>query len=87
MRKFLLAASCIGAVVSSAVLASSPVQARDYPYCIKGLGYESSVGDCSFDTYEQCQAAASGRSTSCDANPFYVNRQPVASPVRRRGPY
>jgi Protein of unknown function (DUF3551) len=29
------------------------------------------VGDCSFDTYQQCQATASGRDNYCDANPFY----------------
>jgi hypothetical protein len=86
MRKFLLAASCVGAV-SLAVLAPSAAQARDYPYCIKGFDYDSSVGDCSFDTYEQCQASASGRPSYCDANPFYANRQPVAPPVRRRGQY
>ncbi|WP_426440102.1 DUF3551 domain-containing protein [Bradyrhizobium genosp. P] len=32
---------------------------RDYPFCIKGCDY--SAGNCGFDTYAQCLAAASGR--------------------------
>ncbi len=87
MHKFLLAASCIGAVASFAVLAPSAAQARDYPYCIKGADYGSSVGDCSFDTYQQCQATASGRFDYCDVNPFYANKQPTASPMGRRRQY
>ncbi|MDE2468702.1 MAG: DUF3551 domain-containing protein, partial [Bradyrhizobium sp.] len=41
------------------------------PYCIKGYFYASPVGDCSFDTYGQCLATASGRLAYCDVNPFY----------------
>jgi hypothetical protein len=84
MRKVFLAALAVGAV---AVIGMAPdaARARDYPFCIKGGGYESPVGDCSFDTYEQCQATASGRDNYCDANPFY------SSPERRvahpRKPY
>ena len=33
---------------------------RDYPFCIKGDSYDSPLGDCSFDTYQQCLATASG---------------------------
>ena len=50
---------------------STPAEARDYPFCIKGADYLGGLGDCSFDTYEQCQATASGRVAYCDANPFY----------------
>lgn len=80
MRRFLLTASCLGALVSIAALAGSPAQARDYPFCIKGYDYPGS-GDCSFDSYEQCQATASGRLDYCDANPFY------GPPVEERAPY
>ena len=27
-------------------------------------------GDCSFSTYQQCQATASGRDATCAANPY-----------------
>jgi len=88
MRKFFLAAVAVGTVASIG-MTTAPVQARDYPFCIKGDGYESAVGDCSFDTYEQCLATASGRRAYCDANPFYAYpRQPnVAYPKRRHRSY
>jgi hypothetical protein len=67
--RFLLA--CTGLAVSFLVLVPSAAQAWDYPYCIKGDYYESSIGDCSFATYQQCLATASGRRAYCDVNPFY----------------
>ncbi|QWG16458.1 DUF3551 domain-containing protein [Bradyrhizobium sediminis] len=71
MRKFFLAAVAVGTMVSID-MTPSPVQARDYLFCIKGDIYDSPVGDCSFDTYEQCLATASGRLAYCDVNPFYA---------------
>jgi hypothetical protein len=68
MRAAILAVMAIGAV---SAFATAPVQARDYPFCIKGQGYDSYTGDCSFSTYEQCVATASGRFNYCDANPYY----------------
>jgi hypothetical protein len=70
-RRFSLAAACTGIAISFAVLAPSAAPARDYPYCIKGDYYINGTGDCSFDTYEQCLATASGRYAYCDVNPFY----------------
>jgi hypothetical protein len=72
MRVLLLAAVAVGAMASIGSV-STPAQARDYPFCIKGADYLGGLGDCSFDTYEQCQATASGRMAYCDANPFYGN--------------
>jgi hypothetical protein len=84
--KFLLMTVCTGAAVSFLVLAPSAAQARDYPYCIKGEYYDSGVGDCSFDTYQQCLATASGRRAYCDVNPFYrfLEDDPAAYPDARR---
>ena len=84
--RFLLAAICAGAGVSFLVLAPSAAQARDYPYCIKGDYYQNGIGDCSFDTYQQCLATASGRRAYCDVNPFYrfLEDDPVAYPDARR---
>jgi hypothetical protein len=81
-HKFLLAAAYAGTMVSFAVLAPSTAQARDYPYCIKGDFYASGTGDCSFDTYQQCLATASGRRAYCDVNPFY--RFPEDGPAAYR---
>jgi uncharacterized protein DUF3551 len=88
MRKFFLAAVAAGTVASIGTT-PSPVQARDYPFCIKGADYDSAVGDCSFDTYAQCLATASGRKDYCDANPFYAYpKQPdFAYPKKRHRRY
>ena len=42
--------------------------AYDYPYCLQGRrwGYP---GNCQFQTYEQCQASASGTDDYCGVNP------------------
>jgi len=56
------AASLIGAL---------PAAARDYPFCIKGCDFGAGLGDCSFSSYQQCQATAAGRDASCAANPYF----------------
>jgi Protein of unknown function (DUF3551) len=48
-----------------------PAAARDYPFCIKGCDFGSGRGDCSFSTYQQCQASASGRDAWCADNPYF----------------
>jgi hypothetical protein len=85
-HKFLLAAAFTGFAGSFLVLAPSAAQARDYPYCIKGEFYAGGIGDCSFDTYQQCLATASGRIAYCDVNPFYHFQEdgPAADPDVRR---
>jgi hypothetical protein len=78
MRNLVVKATVIGALVFIVMMSA---QARDYPFCIKGGDYDSAVGDCSFDTYQQCLASASGRRAYCDANPFYTyTRAPIARP-------
>jgi hypothetical protein len=65
---------------------TAPAAARDYPYCIKGCDYGSSLGDCSFSSYQQCQATASGRLAYCAANPYFnenADLQPNRSSRRR----
>jgi len=74
MRKIVLASLAVGAVAAVG-LAPEAALARDYPFCMKGEEYLSPVGDCSFDTYEQCKATASGLRAYCDVNPFYAEPQ------------
>jgi hypothetical protein len=71
MRNFLLTVVIAGTMAAIGTT-PSPVQARDYPFCIKGDRFLPPTGDCSFDTYEQCQATASGLRAHCDVNPFYA---------------
>jgi hypothetical protein len=84
MPRFVLSAFAIGAAVAIGMVPDA-AQASDYPFCIKGGAYEGGLGDCSFNTYAQCQAAASGRDSYCDANPFYSS--PERRVVRPRSPH
>ncbi len=83
MRNLLLAAA-VGAVASIGMTPTS-VQARNYPFCIKGDFYPS--WDCRFDTYQQCLASASGTRAYCDANYYYYDypRKPHRQHVRADG--
>ena len=56
-----------------AVLGSAPAAAvgTRYPFCIQGE-QEPALSNCTFTSYAQCQATASGRYLTCIANPFYV---------------
>jgi hypothetical protein len=64
-----------------------PAAARDYPFCIKGCDFGADRGDCSFSSYQQCQATASGRDAYCEANPYFsanAGPQPNGSRQSRR---
>ena len=61
--------------------------ARDFPFCIKGCDFGGGAGDCTFSSYQQCQATASGRDASCAANPYFnanAELRPNRSLSRRR---
>ena len=80
MRTLLFALMAIG---TFSAVDTTPAAARDYPFCILGKDYDG-LGDCSFDSYQQCMATASGRFAYCDANPFFTGyAQPDRRPVRR----
>ena len=68
---FSLAAIAVNAVASTGMM-SAPAQARDYPFCINGDPYDGAIRYCSFDTYKQCLATASGLKAYCEANPFFA---------------
>jgi len=46
----------------------TPVLANEYWYCLQGDDF-AGAGDCEFASYAQCEAAASGRTATCAANP------------------
>ena len=58
--------------------------ARDYRYCIQGEYYGGGTGDCSFTSYQQCQASASGRTAYCGANPWFPKVAPLGNQTRTR---
>jgi hypothetical protein len=62
-------------------------QATSYPFCIRSDDYTGWSG-CSFNTFGECQAAASGTQAECLANPWYApgsNNPPP--PVQGAGPF
>ncbi|WP_454627992.1 DUF3551 domain-containing protein [Bradyrhizobium cenepequi] len=70
MRNVILALSAVAAI---AALGSSPAEAvgTRYPFCIQG-DEQPGLSNCTFTSYEQCQATASGRFLWCVPNPFYA---------------
>ena len=80
MRKvMMMAAGLVGVVLVSGGGAAPAFAGHDYPWCVqgRGVGYP---GECSYETFEQCRASASGRSAGCGINPR------VAFDPARRGP-
>jgi hypothetical protein len=83
MRNAVWALMAFGAVCA---IDAAPAAARNYPYCIKGCDFGGSAGDCSFSSYQQCLASASGRDATCAANPYFsqnADLQPNRSSRRR----
>jgi len=76
MRRALLAL-VLGCAAS--LTAAMPASARDYPYCIRGCDFGSALGDCSFSSYQQCQASAAGRVATCAENPYYNAKAQLAA--------
>jgi hypothetical protein len=60
------------ALGASTMLNSTPADAYGirHAFCIQGDEYPG-LSTCTFDTYAQCLASASGRNLSCIANPFF----------------
>jgi Spy/CpxP family protein refolding chaperone len=73
MRKLTLALSAASALITMAAV-STQALAMDYPYCLQGrqTGYP---GECSYQSYQQCQASASGRDAVCGINPRVAYNQ------------
>jgi hypothetical protein len=81
MRNLLLALAVLG---TGFAVQSVPAQARDYPFCLQGRDISTGQGDCSFSTFQQCQATAAGTYAGCYANPYFAyNEEPVNQPRRR----
>lgn len=70
MRQLMLAT-----LATVAIAGISPAAAFDYPYCLQGFDL-GAPGDCSYPSYEACQAAASGRNVFCNINPRVAFRRP-----------
>jgi hypothetical protein len=67
----------------------TPVATSEYRYCLQGDDF--GAGDCEFASYAQCEAAASGRTATCAANPnlaadnpYLANAAVQTIPARQR---
>jgi hypothetical protein len=83
MRNAMLAILALSAATAGTVAGIVPAAAYDYPYCVQGRGI-GIPGDCSYRTYGQCMASASGRGLYCNVNPrAALNHQPRRGRVYR----
>jgi hypothetical protein len=70
MRRMFLAFLMASATAAVGTRPAEAVGTR-YPFCIQG-DEQPGLSNCTFVSYEQCQATASGRRLWCIPNPFYV---------------
>ena len=83
MRNTMLAILALSAAAGATIAGPTPAAAYDYPYCVQGRGI-GVPGDCSYQSYGQCMAAASGRGLYCNVNPrAALNQQPRRGRVYR----
>lgn len=69
MRNVVLGLMATGGLVMVGTAPAEAVGSR-YPFCIQGDEYPG-LSNCTFTSYEQCQATASGRFLYCVENPYY----------------
>jgi hypothetical protein len=75
MRRAILAALTASGFAAFGAAPAEAVGTR-YPFCIQG-DEQPGLSNCTFTSYEQCQATASGRFLACIANPYYVGERDV----------
>ena len=83
MRKLLpLTLMLVGTVVATS--AQAQTYGPGYPVCLHVYGsLEGERIDCIFTSLAQCAASASGRSATCEINPYFVHRPPPATARKR----
>ena len=69
MRNVFLALAAAGGLAIAGMAPAGAVGTR-YPFCLQGND-SPGLSNCTFTSYQQCQATASGRFLYCVANPFY----------------
>jgi hypothetical protein len=82
MRNAMLAMLALLSAGAATIEGSTPAAAFDYPYCAQGRGV-GVPGECSYASYAQCMASASGRGLYCNINP----RVAFGQLPQRRGRY
>ena len=83
MRHIILVLLSAGGIATLGSASAGAVGTR-YPFCIQGDDFPA-LSNCTFTSYEQCQATASGRNLWCIANPYYVGDSDRARSYRGAG--
>jgi len=83
MRKLTLALLAAGGLAMFGTAPAEAVGTR-YPFCLTGDNYPG-LSNCTFTSYQQCLATASGRRLWCVENPAY-NPGGNVYPDSYRGP-
>ena len=84
MRSIFLALAAVGGLAMAGIAPAHAVGSR-YPFCLQGDD-SPGLSNCTFTSYEQCQASASGRRLYCVANPFYAGGGAEPGVYRERRP-
>jgi len=69
MRTIFLVLLGVGGLGMAGIPSAGAVGTQ-YPFCIQGDQFPG-LSNCTFTSYQQCQATASGTNNSCIANPYY----------------
>ena len=70
------------ATMTACLLNTIPAAAQSAAFCLRGCDFGYS--NCSFTSYQQCQASASGLTAWCEANPFFHQVSDAQPPVHAR---
>jgi Protein of unknown function (DUF3551) len=85
MRQIVLAVMAVAAAGVASVTTAAPAAAQPDAWCLQGRD-AGIPGDCSYSSYAQCMASASGRNAYCNINPRVAfGRPPPPVPRGRRG--
>ena len=68
MRRIFLTLLTVSAL--GMTIPASAQTATNYPFCIQGVDNPGWSG-CSFSTFQECEASASGTESECLSNPWY----------------
>jgi len=82
MRRIILVLLASGAMALVGAEPAAAVGTR-YPFCMQGRDHPA-LSDCTYASYQQCAATASGRFLYCIANPYYIPTEPYSSSRRHR---
>ena len=70
------------AIATACLLNTVPAAAQNAAFCLRGCDFGYS--NCTFSSYAQCQASASGLTAWCEANPYFHQVSDVQQPAHAR---